>query len=177
MLHALLLLSLTLLPTGEIDALKGKIVHTRGVLWGIAEGRTYTHRDPETIMPPPKGAETVAAPEVCQKDKKISVRLPLGELESAVAQTQGAIGTMAKATVLLVRGEVANDMFGYAAYFVRVYDEGELVASYEMAPDSYPCTVVLDDFDGDAGNEIAVGWLSAAAGYTAGATIFKVGTR
>ena len=57
---------------------------------------------------------------------------------------------------------------------MRVYKNNKLLTSYEMSADSYPCTVIVDDFDSAKGNEVAVGWLSVAAGYTAGATILKV---
>lgn len=177
MLQTVFLLSFALVPIGEIDALKGEIVHTRAVLFAVEEGRAYTHRDPQETVRPPKGAVAIAAPEVCKKDKRITVTLPLGEAETAVAQTQGAVGPISNATILLVRGGPADDLLGYAPYYVRVYDKGELVASYDMRADSYPCSVLIDNFDEVNGNEVAVGWLSVAAGYTAGATIFRLEER
>lgn len=175
MIHLALAATLTLVSAGEIDALKGEVVHTPGVLAGVHDGNAYTHKDPETPIKPPTNAKTVVSAKTCKKDKKIETKAPLGKGETAVDMARGSIGKMTKATIVLVRGKPADDMFGYAPIFVRVYDsKGKLAASKELPPDAYPCSLTLDDFDEAAGNEVAVGWLSVGAGYTAGATIFKL---
>lgn len=173
----LLLASILLIQSGEIDALKGNILHAPGVLAGEADGQVYSHKAPDKNIDKPRNAKTFVSAESCKKDKKIDTKLPLQKGESAVAEMTGALGAMKKATVLLVRGPSEDDMFGYAPIYVRVYDaKKKLAGSVEIPPDVYPCSLALDDFDGKPGNEVAVGWISVGAGYTTGATIFEATT-
>jgi len=62
MLEAFLLSSLLLIPTGEIDALKGRIVHASGLLYGVVEDQAHTHRNPGNWVSLPENGTTIAAP-------------------------------------------------------------------------------------------------------------------
>ena len=93
--------------------------------------------------------------------------------ETAAIVQHGQLGRLSNATVVLVRGLPADDIFEYARLYIRVFDYEKKVAEIELGDDSYPCALILDDFDGIPGNEVAVSWLSVANGYTAGVTVFR----
>lgn len=171
---------MVLVSVGEADALKGKVVYASrmllrpsGIVVAIEDGKAYSPFHEEALEQIPDG-EIIASVERCKRFNHDDVHLSILDADETAAIVQhGQLGRLSNATVVLVRGLPADDIFEYARLYIRVFDNEKKVAEIELGDDSYPCALILDDFDGIPGNEVAVSWLSVANGYTAGVTVFR----
>lgn len=81
---------------------------------------------------------------------------------------------MVRAEIVFRRGQPAPGLLPYAPLELQIRSRGKVVARTELEPVVFPCEIIIDDFTPAPGNEVALTWLSIAAGYSAGATIFEV---
>jgi hypothetical protein len=164
---------MVLVPAGEADALKGTVVYSPGILAAVADDKAYSPFHEEALEQVPDG-ETIAAVDRCKRSKHRDVQLSVLDVDETAAVVQhGQLGHLRNAMVVLVRGVPVDEFFGYAPLYIRVFNNEKKITEIELGDGSYPCALILDDFDGVPGNEIAVGWLSVANGYTAGVTVFR----
>ena len=161
-----------LTEVGEISALKGSVAYHSGHLYAIERGHAYSHRAPQRPTPLPTAARVVASQEVCSAStgKREPAQLGWG----IVARASGSVGSVARAEIVLRRGPAGPGLLPYAPLELQIRSEGEVIARMELEPVVFPCEIIIDDFTPAPGNEVALTWLSIAAGYSAGATIFEV---
>lgn len=168
------LYSFNLVVAGEAEMMNGSVLYSTGTVVAIGDGGAYSPLQEEPVTDIPNGV-TVVSPDQCPRYGNAYERSSLLESgETAVAITHGPLGNLQKATIILVRGQPASDLFGYAPLHLRIFSGQHLLINIDLGADRYPCTVILDDFDSMPGNEVAVGWLSVGAKYTAGVTLFRV---
>ena len=84
------------------------------------------------------------------------------------------MASLSNAEILLHRGPALPGLLPYAPLVLELRSAGERIVRAELEPVVFPCEILIDDFTLAPGNEVAVTWLSVAAGYSAGATIFEV---
>jgi hypothetical protein len=166
-----------LVRSGSADALDGRIVHAKGAVVAVAGDAAWSPLAPKKSIAVPPGETIADDPAACREAKVDAGAIALGDGETAAAIATGRVGSLADATVVLVRGKRADDIFGYAPMSVRVYSGKDHILRAETDVDvvAYPCALVLDDVDGKPGNEISVAWISlGGSGYTAGVTVFSL---
>ncbi len=168
---------MTLVQLGEAEALKGHINYAPGVVVAVEEDQAYSPFAPNVPQALPSGGTVIDLTACPNRESGLGMDVPLEAGEKAAAVARGPLGRIGKATVVLVQGEAPGKHpldAQLAPQYLRVFDENREVAAVMLQGASFPCSVILDNFDGQPGNEVAVVWASVAAGYTIGVTVFAV---
>ena len=135
----------------------------------------YSPFAPEKPAPIPPGGSIIGLSDCAHKKDRVSLALPLEAGEAPVAVAHDSLGSIPQATVVLVQGESPGDKpldVQLAPKSLRVFDGNREIARVAVDMAAFPCVVIVDNLDGEPGNEIALVWASVAAGYTIGVTVF-----
>ena len=166
---------LNLAVQAEAEALKGYIVHRPGEVLAVEGDHAYSPYAPNEPRGIPTSGEVTHISDCGSEPYQMGSQDGLLSAdETAVIVVKGAFSRIPRATVVATQRRVAgargldNQL---APTFIRIFDSGHEIGSFEVGTGAFPCAVILDDFDGLSGNEIGFVWASVAAGYTIGVTI------
>jgi hypothetical protein len=89
-------------------------------------------------------------------------------------QTQGPISTFDGTTAAVIgdTSQTRAGLLNYTPLYLRVFADHELVSEKLLGDDHFSCSLILDDFSEQQGNEIAYSWVSIGNDYTFGVTVF-----
>lgn len=168
-------------PIGETEALKGHLIHYTGTIVAVGyddltrQERAYSPFDVGPVPVPENG--TVIEVSECAGDSRLETDLPIDSGEAVAKVAHGQLGNLPDATAAIIVDETQIDttsLLPYAPLYLRIFYNGRAVGNAALGDDIFPCSIIIDDLDGEPGNEVAVTWASVAAGYTIGATVFAI---
>ncbi len=159
---------------GEAEALKGKILVSKGSILAVNETGALSPFKTQTSTV--VGTNLISDIQKC-KTLNVKADLPLEKGENIAVLKKGDFGSVKNATIAVVKlvseMEIENDGFDYRPLEIRVYDGKNLITKTKLDFDAYPCALVLDQYTNKE-NQLAFAWVSVGNGYTTGVTVFNL---
>ena len=178
--------ALELTEIGRAQVSSGRVIHNDGLI--VAVGYDFTEKGEganaevaysplDDLSLPIPTAGTVIEVYECGQDPRGAVELPVAPEETVVRFAHGEVGDLSEATVAIVVDASAIDttsILPYAPLHLRIFHDEWLPVNVALGDGIFACSIILDDLDGKAGNEIAVTWASIGNNYTIGVTVFSL---